>query len=242
MATLTIPAKPPTGGVLAELGQKHGADKAGHHHYYGLYERYLNSKRESVRAVLELGVAHGKSLLVWLDYFPRARVVGVDNRELDLSDKVKVGLQEEMRGWVYVADQGDKESLDRVCAEMGAFDLIVDDAGHEPIKQRVSLEILWPYLNSGGVYVIEDLETSTWPLAAWNVQRLGDTVMEGWENPYAIMPYLHGLMVGMTARYANMNMDVPGLILSGQQLKRFPDLEGLAAIHHHPNITFMEKK
>ena len=40
-----------------------------------------------------------------------------------------------------------------------------DDGSHLPTHQRVSFEALWPAVVPGGLYAIEDIETSYWDLS-----------------------------------------------------------------------------
>jgi len=56
----------------------------------------------------------------------------------------------------------DYDFLQRVCNEAGLFDLIIDDGSH--INEHVikSFEFLFPKLKIGGIYVIEDTQTSYW--------------------------------------------------------------------------------
>jgi hypothetical protein len=46
---------------------------------------------------------------------------------------------------------------------MKQFDIIIDDGGHTMTQQKTSLMILVSLVRSGGLYVIEDLETSYLP-------------------------------------------------------------------------------
>jgi hypothetical protein len=41
------------------------------------------------------------------------------------------------------------------------FDIIIDDGGHTMNQQKTSFMTLLPLVRSGGLYVIEDLETSS---------------------------------------------------------------------------------
>jgi hypothetical protein len=43
---------------------------------------------------------------------------------------------------------------------MQQFDIIIDDGGHTMNQQRISFMTLLSLVRSGGLYVIEDLETS----------------------------------------------------------------------------------
>ncbi len=45
---------------------------------------------------------------------------------------------------------------------MGGVDIVLDDGSHVGSHQRTSFETLFPLLNEGGIYLIEDLHTSYW--------------------------------------------------------------------------------
>ena len=42
------------------------------------------------------------------------------------------------------------------------YDIIIDDGSHVPQHQITSLACLLPALNPGGLYIIENVETSYW--------------------------------------------------------------------------------
>lgn len=66
---------------------------------------------------------------------------------------------------VIAGDQADPAFLERMLAEHGRdFDVIVDDGGHTMKQQITSFTVLWPAVRPGGVYFIEDLETSWSPM------------------------------------------------------------------------------
>ena len=44
----------------------------------------------------------------------------------------------------------------------GRFDIIIDDGSHVPDHQRLTFETLWPSVVPGGLFTIEDVETSYW--------------------------------------------------------------------------------
>lgn len=54
-------------------------------------------------------------------------------------------------------DQGSVDDLDRLLAAVPALDVIIDDGSHAAWHQRLTLETLFPALNDGGFYFIEDL-------------------------------------------------------------------------------------
>ena len=91
---------------------------------------------------------------MWQEYFPRAEVFGVDIEascrqyederihiiQADLSDAAQVSMLREIRPQI-----------------------IVDDASHIVSHQLLALFTLFDVLPRGGVYILEDLETSLNP-------------------------------------------------------------------------------
>ena len=140
--------------TLDELALKHGTDKSSLcHHYTRVYESYLETRRERVGCVLEIGVWRGCSLKMWADYFPNARIVGLDvsaaDLPADLSDRVEFHLTD-----------GTKVPS---ALEQTTFDLIVDDGSHQSRDIIHAFEAWFPRVKPGGVYVIEDLHAVYWP-------------------------------------------------------------------------------
>lgn len=152
--------------TLEELATHYGTDK-GIWGYLPHYTRELEPKRESVRAVLELGICGerdipsykgpknvtGASLWMWHDYFPNAKIFGVD---IDLRWMVNTERIQSFQG-----DQGNPfhlEAIARRCfTSNGTFDLIVDDAVHDPSIHLCALHALLPFLAPDGLYAIEDV-------------------------------------------------------------------------------------
>lgn len=61
---------------------------------------------------------------------------------------------------MYYGSQEDVPFLQRLASDMKPFDVIIDDGGHTMNQQKTSIAMLLPLVRSGGIYVIEDLETS----------------------------------------------------------------------------------
>jgi len=137
---------------LLNLVQRHKPAK--HAHYWQCYEPFLAPRRESATCVLEIGVGGGGSLRVWQDYFPQARIIGVDINPAKCFEDDRIT--------VLCGDQGDLGFLESL-KELGPFDVIVDDGSHRVSDQLVSLDVLSECLKPQGVYGIEDLHTSYWP-------------------------------------------------------------------------------
>jgi len=59
--------------------------------------------------------------------------------------------------------QDDAAFLTRMSAEHGPFDIVIDDGSHVPAQVIASFDVLFPLLADGGLYVIEDVQTTFWP-------------------------------------------------------------------------------
>ena len=148
---------------LCQLAIKHKSDKGGRHLRYGdgdchatheytpIYWDLLNKQRDLVKNVLEIGVNKGCGLRMWEEFFPNARIVGLDIETETLFAEGRIEC--------FKADQNDPASLAHALAMAGSgpYDLIVDDGSHQMIHQMTSMKTLLPFLSDIGVYVIEDI-------------------------------------------------------------------------------------
>ena len=150
------------------------------HGYCRHLETILEPLREKPIRLLELGVGDGKSIRVWLNYFrnPKTEIIGVDNwsdcHQLD-PDKRYVFLR---------GDQSDQNFLYYLTSKGLWYDVIVDDGSHMSNGIIPSFESLWPFVKSGGYYVIEDLRCSymsgyqvnEWPTQMTFIKQLLDDI------------------------------------------------------------------
>ena len=145
--------------MLSELGRKYGCDKVDQYHtfkgktYFDVYEKYLNKFREENITFLELGVRDCASLKVWKEYFPKAKIVGIDinpacRRYGAFGFHIEIG------------SQGDTSFINDVIEKYGPFDIILDDASHINELSLASFNQLSDHVKPGGLYIIEDLRNS----------------------------------------------------------------------------------
>lgn len=152
--------------MLADrLGSDKGSRHLCAHRYTEVYEQLFASLRGRALRLLEVGLMHGQtqhdyagrfdeigcpSLRMWAEYFPSARIFGldiVDFRAL-AADRIAIGM----------ADQGRRETLEaHAAATGGRFDIIIDDGSHASHHQQITLGALFRHLVPGGLYCIEDL-------------------------------------------------------------------------------------
>lgn len=127
------------------------------HHYLPIYERHFAAFRGQAPTVIEVGVQHGGALKMWRDYFgPEARLFGLD------IDPACARVDGEA-GRVMIGSQADPAFLASVLAETGPPHVVIDDGSHVMDHIRATLAVLFPALQDGGVYLIEDLHCAYWP-------------------------------------------------------------------------------
>jgi 23S rRNA U2552 (ribose-2'-O)-methylase RlmE/FtsJ len=152
-------------------------------HYLEIYDHHFAPFRKlaSVR-VLEIGVSHGGFLEILRKYFgERAILFGID---IDPKCAALDGNGINIR----IGSQADPSFLNSVIDEMGGVDLIIDDGSHIAQHQNASLEILFPRLAVGGVFIVEDTHTAYWPGHHRGGFRREHTIIE---NCKSLVDHLH---------------------------------------------------
>ncbi len=157
--------------TLTDLAIRYASDKWYFHSYIPAYESLFAGRK--VRRLLEIGIGYaglmqpllphgiefvpGSSLRMWADYFTDAEIFGCDIREETLINEGRIRT--------VVCDQSDRRSLQRMAIEFGVYDhpgggweIIIDDGSHQLEHQKLTWEALYPYLEEGGVYVVEDVQ------------------------------------------------------------------------------------
>jgi hypothetical protein len=139
---------------LDEIGLRHGTDKASAtHDYLRLYQRRFEHLRERAFTMIEVGVFKGASLRTWAEFFPHAKVVG-----LDITEECRA--YEHANAFVRIGDASNSSFMFDVIAEFGKPLLVLDDGSHRWDHQILTLNLLFPMLVPGGFYVMEDIDTS----------------------------------------------------------------------------------
>ena len=160
---------------LTDLANCHASDKGTIgpskewpvHNYTDVYDAYLHPLRGEKLTMLEIGlgvtgknwhsaIVHGRnsggaSLKMWHDYFPHAKIFGLDINACSYLDNERIKT--------FVGHQGHIDDLEAFSKTFGnpRFDLIFDDGSHRPDDQQVSLDYFFKFLKPGGIYFIEDL-------------------------------------------------------------------------------------
>jgi hypothetical protein len=181
-------------------------------HYFPIYERYFSGFRGTPLRFLEIGVSKGGSLDMWRSYFgPEAVIYGID---IDEACAQFDGRSAQVR----IGSQDDPAFLASVVAEMGGVDVVLDDGSHDSRHIRASLDVLFPLLSEGGVYMMEDLHAAYW------VSHSG-----GYRRPSSIMETVKTMIDDLHHWYHGRGQSVAATT------------DNLAAIHVHDSITVLEK-
>ena len=127
-------------------------------HYFAIYEELFSRFRDKKGVVvLEIGSRDGGSLLMWRDYFGESSNV----HSIDINPEAKRFA--DSRTKVFTGSQNNVTFLEGVLLDLGAIDIIIDDASHIAGDQMISFEVLSRALKADAVYLIEDIY--------WDVQK-----------------------------------------------------------------------
>lgn len=133
-------------------------DKVSHHGYHRFYPYFLDPLRSQFVRMIEIGVDRQGSLEFWHAYFSDLEYFGIDIKDIEIdADKFPTAniIKGDQSDPVFVA--GIKEAI----TEKVHF--IIDDGSHMPAHQAMTFNHLFSdVLVDGGVYIIEDVETSYW--------------------------------------------------------------------------------
>ena len=92
---------------------------------------------------------------MWRYYFgPKCHIYGVD-----IAPECKAYENDNTR--IFIGDQADRNFWHQVRSQVPRLDILIDDGGHQPREQIITLEEVFPHLQPGGVYLCEDIH-GTW--------------------------------------------------------------------------------
>ena len=127
------------------------SDKVFWHGYLDFYENFF--KGRSFPVIAEFGLFKGDSIRWLLHRFPEARIYGADilppQSSWPIDDRVSY----------FRLDQENIPEI-REFLSQNKFDLIIEDGSHIPKHQVQCLIEGMRVLNSGGIYILEDIHTS----------------------------------------------------------------------------------
>lgn len=212
---------------LRNIALKHHCDKAGHHEYCGHYQKHFERFADKPIKLLELGIGGydfkdrgGAGLKTWSEFFSKGQIYG-----LDIHDKS--GIQLPARTKIFKGSQADGDFLLKMMSEIGNPEIIIDDASHMNVLTIMSFKHLFPWVKPGGIYVIEDIESSWW------TEHGFDGVSDPWDyNTPTSVNLARDLVTNVNApRYVHADW-------AALPIEQYP----IASIHFYPNLVIFEKK
>jgi hypothetical protein len=154
----------PAKNMLTHIANKYNSDKGDEylcaHNYTKWYEEIIEKYDDIIKNrkinLLEIGLNRTNqndipSLKLWNDYFNKnINIYGFDI----CTDFLKFnGKYDNIK--IYAGDQGDHNDLAQL--KENKYLIIINDGSHMSKHQQISFKNLWPQVESGGVYIIEDL-------------------------------------------------------------------------------------
>ena len=122
------------------------------HNYAKFYEEYFFEKKDKELNILEIGSFYGNAAAALYFYFKNAQIYSADIFP-DLfsytSDRIKN---------FYVDSSSEKSISQNILKKNKKFEIIIEDACHAYKDQIISLFMLFPILNSGGIFITEELD------------------------------------------------------------------------------------
>lgn len=144
---------------------KNKSDKCIDHSYQYLYNRLFSYiDRNEKLDILESGVEKGGSLCAWKEYFPNAKVTGVDIVDTRLPEFIRDDVE-------FIVTDIKQYKPDR------QFDIIIEDGDHSNHDALWAGINLAEHLKLGGHLIIEDVQEGYMiPFLLWG-KLLGDYVV-----------------------------------------------------------------
>ena len=141
---------------ISEILKKYDTDKNREHEYGGVYDHIFGRfDRNATLNILEIGTQKGESLLAWKEYFPNAKVTGIDIVDVVeyRSDAVN-----------YVVQDVNDYRTDEM------FDIVIDDGSHWLKDVVHTVSYFSQKLKLGGCIVIEDVQNpKVWQDAIYEI-------------------------------------------------------------------------
>lgn len=122
--------------------------------YFPVYAQLFGHLRGEQCVFIETGILEGGSLLMWRRWLgDRAKIVGVELNPAASKWK-DAGFD------IFIGDQGDPKFWQHVFSQVGPFDVLLDDGGHQSFQQMVTASAAIRSARRKCVIAVEDTATS----------------------------------------------------------------------------------
>lgn len=194
-------------------------------HYFEIYDLWFKKFRNKSPIVLEIGIDCGGSLEGWKKYFgDGSKIIGFDNRpKFEPFDDIQL----------VVGNQGDPGCWERFIQHFPHVDIVIDDGSHYMWDQICTFEHVFPTVNEGGIYLIEDTHSSYWndkmgnPPSAWG---------GGYKEPHTCIEFMKNMIDVLHDDH------IPRESPDFAYLRPFINLyRSVKAIHFYDSVIVIEK-
>ena len=123
------------------------------HGYSNFYQKYFENLKSNNLNILEIGSFHGNASAAMFFYFKKSKFFAADI----FPDLFRYRSNRIENFYVNSSDENSiqKNIIDKF---PNNFDIIIEDAGHFLKDQIISLFMLFKKLNSGGLFIVEELD------------------------------------------------------------------------------------
>ena len=135
--------------TFKEIFSKYDTDKTDN--FSEAYNQLFTPIRNDIQLIFEIGVNRGGSIRAWKEFFPNAKIVGMDIEPNTYFEDDRISIE--------IGDASDKFFALNMIKKYGYPDILIDDGSHFSSDIKKSLEIFFPYVKK--CYVIEDIGTQT---------------------------------------------------------------------------------
>jgi SAM-dependent methyltransferase len=153
------------------------------HPYTPIYSLLLGPYRNKVINFCEIGIAGGDSIKMWKKYFHEdTHIFGMDSSPgfLDM-----LAQKEYKNVFPLHIDVTNEEYMREKLKEINTtFDIVLDDSDHNIDSQRKIVRTFLPFLKSGGMMIIEDVNRSE-PAEKYE-EFFGEELLNHFESIYYI--------------------------------------------------------
>jgi len=146
---------------LEEVINNSLTDKNTIHSYLPLYQKMFNTKKETAKNVLEIGIYKGGSIKLWSDFFTNAIVYGLDCMNINniwegIKNKENIILHTSIDA--YDSNFVTSNFLNKNIK----FNFIVDDGPHTLESMLQFIRLYSQLITDDGILIIEDVQSWDW--------------------------------------------------------------------------------
>jgi cephalosporin hydroxylase len=131
-----------------------GTDKHTTHSYIESYESLFEKYKNKQNNILEIGIHYGGSVLLWQEYFKNSTLDFIDivnNIHPEITKKITDRCN------LHFLDAYSDNNIN-IITNNKKYDIMIDDGPHTLESQMLFITKYSPYLNDGGIMVIEDIQ------------------------------------------------------------------------------------